>query len=176
MTAKPANFGLWFVVLGLFVMAGLLALRDCAEFRQEAARSPVGKLAPDAPVTTLSGQSLLLSSFRGRPVWLNFFATWCPPCKAEMPQIEARYRQLHAKHLLVVGVDQQETPQLIARFVKPLSITFPIVIDEGPAAASYSVFNLPTSVFIDSHGIVRALRIGEMSPEEMNADLAQIMK
>ncbi len=175
MTKKPVNFGLWLVVLGLFAVAGLLILRDYHAFRRAALASPIGKAAPDAPVTTLTGDPLRLSSFHGQPVWLNFFATWCPPCKAEMPAIERHYRQLQGAHLQVVGVDQEETPQLIERFVKPFSITYPIVIDEGPAAATYSVFALPTSVFIDARGIVRAVKIGQMSPAEMDADLRRIL-
>jgi thiol-disulfide isomerase/thioredoxin len=175
MTKKPSRLGLWLLVFGLFAVAGLLWVRDYHAVKLEEAASPVGKPARDAPVTTLDGDSERLASFDGHPVWLNFFATWCPPCKREMPQIEQRYRKLGPKGLSVIGVDQEETPELISRFVKPLSITFPIVIDEGPAAATYNVFALPTSVFIDAHGIVRAVKTGELSGEEMDADLARIM-
>lgn len=166
---------LWLVVLGLFALAGLLAYKDYGDYQRSAMSAPVGKLAPDAPVTALDGEPLRLSSFKGRPVWLNFFATWCPPCKAEMPQIEQRYARLHGRRLVVVGIDQQETPTLIDKFTKPLSLTFPIVIDEGPAAADYNVFALPTSVFIDAHGVVRAVKVGEMSETEMDKDLARIL-
>lgn len=150
-------------------------MRDYRGVKLANAANPVGKPARDAPVTTLDGNPARLASFHGHPVWLNFFATWCPPCKAEMPQIEQRYRRLAPKGLGVVGIDQEETPDLIARFVKPMSITFPIVIDEGPAAATYDVFALPTSVFIDAHGIVRAVKTGELSGDEMDTDLARIM-
>jgi cytochrome c biogenesis protein CcmG/thiol:disulfide interchange protein DsbE len=175
MTKKGSNLGLWLLVLGLFAVAGLLLLRDYTAVKLAQAASPVGKPARDAPVTMLNGDSEHLASFTGHPVWLNFFATWCPPCKQEMPQIEQRYRRLGPKGLNVIGVDQEETPELIARFTKPLSITFPIVIDEGPAAATYGVFALPTSVFIDAHGIVRAVKTGELTGQEMDADLARIM-
>jgi peroxiredoxin len=171
---KPAHFGLWLLVLGLFVVAGLLIARDAHIMKQAALENPVGRPAPDAPVTTLGGDPARLSSLRGHPVWLNFFATWCPPCKAEMPQIEQRYQRLHNDHLEVVGLDQQETPKLIQPFVNRLGVTFPVLIDEGPAAAAYSVFALPTSVFIDSQGVVRAVKTGEMSPAEMDADLKLI--
>ncbi len=175
MIRKPANVGLWLLVLGLFAVAGLLAVRDYRAVQRVNAASPVGKPARDAPLTMLDGGSTSLSTFRGHPVWLNFFATWCPPCKAEMPEIERRYHRLHPKGLAVVGVDQDETPELIARFVKPRAITFPIVIDEGPAAAAYDVFALPTSVFIDAHGIVRAVHTGQLSGDQMDAYLARIM-
>ncbi|HXW50437.1 MAG TPA: redoxin domain-containing protein [Candidatus Acidoferrales bacterium] len=175
MTAKPTNIGLWLLVVALFAVAGLLLARDYKAVKLADAASPVGKPARDAPLTTLSGGSTSLHSFAGHPVWLNFFATWCPPCKAEMPQIETRYRRLHGQGLEVVGVDQEETPELIARFTRPFSITFPIVIDEGPAAAAYGVFALPTSVFIDARGIVRVVRTGELSPDDMDEYLARIM-
>ena len=175
MTKKGTHLGVWLLVLGLFAVAGLLWARDYRTVKLEEAASPVGKPARDAMVTTLAGASARLNSYLGHPVWLNFFATWCPPCKHEMPEIEQRYRRFGPKGLSVIGVDQEETPALIARFVKPLSITFPIVIDEGPAAATYGVFALPTSVFIDAHGIVRAMKTGELSGKEMDADLARIM-
>jgi cytochrome c biogenesis protein CcmG, thiol:disulfide interchange protein DsbE len=175
MTAKPTHIGLWLLVVALFAVAGLLFARDYKAVQLADAASPVGKPARDAPLTTLSGGSTSLRSFAGHPVWLNFFATWCPPCKAEMPQIEARYRRLHPQGLEVIGVDQEETPDLIARFTRPYAITFPIVIDEGPAAAAYGVFMLPTSVFIDAHGIVRAMKTGQLSTDDMDKDLARIM-
>jgi cytochrome c biogenesis protein CcmG/thiol:disulfide interchange protein DsbE len=175
MTRTPANLGLWFLVFGLFAGAGLRWLRDYAAFRHEAALNPVGKAAPDAPVTTLDGRPLRLSSFAGRPLWLNFFATWCPPCKAEQPSIEALYRRFRSQRLEVVGIDQDETPRLVAPYLQRYAISYPVVIDEGPAAAAYNVFDLPTSVFIDSRGVVRALKIGQMSPQEMSADLKHIL-
>jgi cytochrome c biogenesis protein CcmG, thiol:disulfide interchange protein DsbE len=175
MSTKGLRLGLWLVVLGLFAVAGLLWIRDYHAVKLAEATSPIGKPARDAPVTTLDGDSERLASFTGHPVWLNFFATWCPPCKQEMPQIEQRYRRWGPNGLSVVGVDQEETPALVARFVKPLSITFPIVIDEGPAAATYEVFALPTSVFIDARGIVRAVHTGVLSGAQMDQELARIM-
>lgn len=150
-------------------------MRDYHAVKLAQTTSPIGKPARDAQVTTLEGNSARLASYTGHPVWLNFFATWCPPCKQEMPQIEQRYRRLKPQGLTVVGVDQDETPALVARFVKPYAITFPIVIDEGPAAATYDVFALPTSVFIDAHGIVRAVHIGVLSGGQMDKELALIM-
>jgi hypothetical protein len=93
-----------------------------------------------------------------------------------MPQVEQRYRRYRSAGLQVVGVDQQEGPALIAPFIKALRISFPVVIDDGAAAAAYKVFALPTSVFVDSNGVVRAFKIGEMSPANMDADLAQILE
>jgi cytochrome c biogenesis protein CcmG, thiol:disulfide interchange protein DsbE len=175
MMRKTLKSGVWLVVLGLFVIAGLLVIRDYRAFRQEAASSAVGKVAPNAPVTTLAGESMQLRALRGHPVWLNFFATWCPPCKAETPDVEARYRALRSRSLEVLGIDQEESPQLVEPWIKKFGITFPVVIDEGPAAASYDVFMLPTSVFIDAGGIVRAVHIGQMTPSQMDTDLKRIL-
>ena len=175
MTERAVRPPGWPLVLVLFAVAGLLLLRDCHSLRQGSLAGPIGKAAPDAPVVAMDGAKSRLHSFHGRPLWLNFFATWCQPCKAEMPEIEQRYKRLGGASLAVVGVDQQETPALVARFARPLALSFPIVIDDGPAASAYDVFALPTSVFIDEHGVVQAVHVGEMSPQQMDADLARII-
>lgn len=163
------------VMLVLFAVACLLLLRDVHVFRQAAMESPIGKPAPDVSVLTLDGRSMRLEA-HGHPLWLNFFATWCPPCKVEMPDIERRYLLNRKDGLLVVGVDQQENPALVKRFAQPLGITFPLVIDSGQAAAKYRAFAFPTSVFIDARGVVRALHTGAMTQAAMDADLATILK
>jgi cytochrome c biogenesis protein CcmG/thiol:disulfide interchange protein DsbE len=176
---RRRDYGRWLMVLVLFALAGLLGVRNWrAEraFELGTAGRIVGSPAPDVPFTTLNGGHMQLAALRGRPVWLNFFATWCGPCRTEMPQIERRYRSFAGRGLVVLGVDQQETPPQVEGFAKRLGLTFPLVIDEGPAAARFGVFALPTSVFVDARGIVRAVKTGQMRPADMDADLALIIR
>lgn len=176
MTTRAVKMAGWSLVLVLFAVAGLLLLRDYHQLRAASLLSRIGKNAPDVAVVGMDGASLRLAAFRGHPLWLNFFATWCPPCKSEMPEIERHYRRYYEDGLDVVGIDQQETPTLIKRFAKPLAITFPLVIDNGPAAESYRVFALPTSVFVDAQGVIRAVHTGAMTSQQMDADVARILK
>lgn len=165
----------WLIVLVLFAGAGLLLRRDVGMFQHMPGQGHIGKQAPDATVVALDGRSQRLGALRGRPVWLNFFATWCGPCKSEMPDIEIEYRRFHRDGLEVVGLDQQESAELVAAFVRPFGLSFPLVLDHGGAAAAYGVFAIPTSVFVDRSGVVQAVHIGAMSPAQMEADLRKIM-
>ncbi len=161
-------------VLVLFALPGLLFLHD----RHAAFAAPglVGRAAPDAAVWNSKGFAEHLSAIHGRPVWLNFFATWCPPCKEEMPRIEQRYQRYKNSGLVVVGVDEQESRGELASYAQSLNLTFPIVIDDGPARAAYRVSDLPTSVFIDARGIVQGVYAGEMTDEDMDTALTAIVR
>jgi len=92
-----------------------------------------------------------------------------------MPAIEIEYRRFHRDGLEVLGVDQQEDRARVAGFVKPFGLSFPLAIDQGALAQTYGVIAIPTSVFIDRSGIVRAVHIGAMDPAQMEADLKKIM-
>jgi thiol-disulfide isomerase/thioredoxin len=81
-----------------------------------------GFRAPDFTLTTLDGETVTLSDLRGQPVLINFWATWCPPCRAEMPAIQAAYEQYAAQELVVLGVDMAESPQTVAGFVQESSL------------------------------------------------------
>ena len=165
----------WLIVLVLFAVAGLLLRHDINVFQETSSRGPIGKQAPDGTVLALDGHSTRLAAYHGRALWLNFFATWCRPCRAEMPAIEIEYRRFHRDGLEVLGVDQQEDRARVAAFVKPFGLSFPLAIDQGALAQTYGVIAIPTSVFIDRSGIVRAVHIGAMDPAQMEADLKKIM-
>lgn len=165
----------WLIVLVLFAVAGLLLRHDISVFQEASSRGPIGKQAPDGIVLALDGRSTRLAAYHGRALWLNFFATWCGPCRAEMPDIEIEYRRFHRDGLEVLGVDQQEDRARVAGFVKPFGLSFPLAIDQGSLAQTYGVIAIPTSVFIDRSGVVRAVHIGAMNPAQMETDLKKIM-
>ena len=142
---------------------------------QSTGRARVGSLAPEVQLVALDGKRLTFSAYRGRPVWVNFFATWCPPCKDELPEIELRYQRLHGQGLVVLGVDQQEAPALVRPFIAHFGLRYPVVVDKGQGATTYDLNALPTSVFIDRNGVVRFIQIGEMSPLLMDTALAKIL-
>jgi peroxiredoxin len=111
-----------------------------------------GFSAPGFSLPDLEGRILSLDSLRGRPVLLNFFATWCPPCIAEMPALEA-LAQAQPDCLKVVGIAEDSgSADEIAAFARQRRLTYPLLLDDGSAGASYSVRALPHSVLIDSGG------------------------
>jgi thiol-disulfide isomerase/thioredoxin len=130
-----------------------------------------GEPAPDFALPSYDGPVVRLSDFRGRIVLVNFWATWCGPCRAEMPEIEAVYRE-HKDDLVVLAVnverfDAEETRRLVRDFRDELGLTFPILFDtpNGEVFKQYRLRGLPDTFFIDRDGIVREVSYGQMSRE-----------
>jgi peroxiredoxin len=122
----------------------------------------IGEKAPDFELKTLTGETLKLSSLKGKKVMLNFWATWCPPCKAEMPEMEQFSKEANEDIVvLAVNID----PQLdVQGFVDENKITFPILLDaEDIVNETYQVLSIPTTYFIDSQGIIQNKYTGAMS-------------
>jgi peroxiredoxin len=181
-TAPRAPVTGWIIVAALFVIAAAIfatsfqrAVSVPTGGDQISGRARVGSIAPDVDLITLDGKRVSIASYRGKPLWVNFFATWCPPCKEELPEIERRYQNEKSRGLVVLGVDQQETPALIKPFIARFRLGYPVVIDAGQGAMTYDLGALPTSIFVDRAGIVRFIEIGEMTPPLMDRALSTIL-
>ncbi|HET9475921.1 MAG TPA: TlpA disulfide reductase family protein [Dehalococcoidia bacterium] len=132
--------------------------------------------APDFRVQTLDGEYHELSEFRGRPVWINFWASWCPPCRAENPDIQAVYEANKADGLVVLGIAIGEEDGTVRGYVDRTGLTYDIGLDRGTdIAAAYRIVGIPTHFFIDRDGILREWRIGSMSKKTMENKVAEIM-
>lgn len=134
--------------------------------------------APDFTLRTLAGDSVALSSFKGRPVFLNFWASWCDPCRGEMADI-ARAAAAHADQRLVVlaiNLTDQEHLVDVRRFVAEVPMPFPVLLDSrGRVRKRYRLRGVPTSVFIDTLGVVQFVNPGPMSPEALQRGLSLIL-
>lgn len=143
-------------------------------YAQRAPATPVvGRSAPAFHLRTLGGQNASLADYRGRPVVVNFWATWCEPCKQEMPALQSEA----ASHpgLTILGVDNVEAAVKVRPFVQQLGLTFPILLDQdGSVVEQYRVIGMPTSFFIDRSGTLRAVYRGALTRGSMNQDLATI--
>lgn len=135
----------------------------------------VGSPAPDFTLVDIDGQVVQLSDFRGRPVWINFWASWCQFCRAEMPVMEERYQREQARGLVLLGIDLQEDPATIRKWVGERFHWQFLVDTKGAAANLYQLAGLPTHVFIDRTGVVRSVRIAQLSGAQMDAELATIL-
>jgi peroxiredoxin len=127
----------------------------------------VGEMAPDFTAYDISGNQVSLSDFRGQAVWLNFWGSWCPPCRAEMPDIQAAYADLAPKGIVLLAISLDEPPQDAALFAARNNATFTILTDQyrqetGP---NYPIYNFPTHIFIDADGRVRYLALSQLSTE-----------
>jgi len=127
-----------------------------------------GNLAPNFELTTLSGETVQLSDYRGEKVMLNFWATWCPPCRAEMPDMEKFYNNEDVKILAVNLTNTEESPDAVKKFKKEFELSFPILMDEKLAVANkYQIQPIPTSYMIDSNGKIQHIALGAMNYEMM---------
>ena len=137
-----------------------------------------GDPAPPFRLATADGKTVDNATIRGRPAYLNFFATWCGPCVVETPSIVALSKKYAPRGLLVIGVDVGENAVKATGFARQYGVPYPLAID--PDTTTRSTYGgglyFPLHVFVDAHGIVRLYHPGEMSAAEIEAAIATILK
>ncbi len=139
-----------------------------------------GFLAPDFELKTPTGENVKLADLRGQAVLVNLWATWCPPCRAEMQTIEKVYRDYKDQGFTVLAVNMthQDNPLAVVPFTEKLRLTFPILLDEtGMVANAYQLQSLPSSYFIRRDGIINEVVIGgPMSEALLRTRIEDILK
>lgn len=173
-------------LIGLMVLAGCGAASKVAPTGNPAAvqigTNPVvlgdnpvqlGETVPDVTFE-LGGKTIKLSDYRGKTVVLNFWATWCGPCRLEMPDFEALYRQ--RSNLMIIGFNQRENEEQVRAFATDVGATFPLVLDRsGTIAASFNVtLGLPTTYFIDPKGIIQKVELRAMTRSQITKYLDEL--
>lgn len=138
---------------------------------QPTAKSP----APDFAMRYADGAEVRLSDLRGHPILINFWATWCGPCRLEMPDIIAAYQKHKDAGFIVIAVNLEESADKIKPFADELGMALPIVMDEGVAARAYQVRVMPSSFFIDREGKISARWLGVLTPSLIEKNLAPIL-
>ncbi len=132
----------------------------------------VGQPAPPFSWTTPTGQTVHLTDYRGKRVVINFWATWCEPCRAEMPTLNALNGH---DDIVVIGINKGQDIALIPPFADELGLTFPLVSDpDGDVSVAFSARNLPTSIFVDRTGTIAAISIGVLSEDALTLQLERL--
>ncbi len=128
-----------------------------------------GFLAPAFETTTLSGQPIALTDSRGQVTVVNFWATWCGPCRIEMPHLQAAYEELADDGLEILAIDRDEAPGQVEAFRDENGLTFPILLDPGEAitAVQYQVISMPTTFVLDRNGVIVARHLGPLTAEQL---------
>ena len=131
----------------------------------------VGQPVPDFTLETLGGELVSLSSFRGQVVVLNFWATWCTPCREEMTEFQALWEEHDPQgNLMLLAVNLQESTDSVAAFVDEFGLTFPIALDsDGDVLDKYGLPGLPGTFFIDEAGILQARVLGPLDADRLRA-------
>ena len=143
-----------------------------------AQRVKLGARAPEIDLATLAGGRVKLSKLRGHPVVVSFWGTWCAPCREEFPELVRAYREHGSAGLYVLGVngrDQELRTKDVQRFVDEFSVPFDIALDQrGRARKDYRIPWLPTTVFIDTSGVVQRVHFGPISRDDLDRAIALI--
>jgi peroxiredoxin len=135
----------------------------------------IGTPAQDFTGTTVDGQKVSLSSYKGHAVWLTFGASWCAACKAEAPDIEAAYQKFKARGVVVLSVSISEDSATVKDYGDRIGLTFPKIADPDTRIASaYRVSGIPAHFFIDASGVLSSVKTGGMSPGQMDAALTEV--
>ena len=156
--------------LALFLLGALAA---CASSGKAGVRA--GDVAPTWSDPLVSGTTLSFASLKGSPVYLNFFASWCPPCNVETPWIEALQRRYASQGLHVVGIDEEENASTARTFAQKYHLTYPVVVDANTLESLYHINGLPVHVFIRRDGTIYENVAGEMSQAEIAAAVKAIL-
>ncbi|MGC8837925.1 MAG: TlpA family protein disulfide reductase [Anaerolineae bacterium] len=136
----------------------------------------VGAQAPDFVLWDLKGNEVSLGRLRGHPVVLNFWATWCPPCREEMPELAAAYEAYRERGVLFVGINFLEDADRVREYVEWMEVPFPVALDvTGEVVSSYQVRALPSTFFIDREGTVVRRYTGPLTRDLLDQYLAELL-
>jgi len=169
------------LILAAAVVVAILAFR----FYQGGGNGPppvggpamlAGAPAASFPVKALGGAPDSLANYRGKVVLVNLWATWCPPCREEIPALETLYRQYRSQGFVVLGIDQGESAKVAGEFARKYGVTYPVLVDDGQQyGRAYAALGLPTSILVDRAGKIIKGVDGEMSLAQMREVVASAM-
>ena len=137
-----------------------------------------GFLAPDFSLRTPEGETVTLSELRGQAVLVNLWATWCPPCKAEMPTLQAYHNKYNGEGFSIIAINDGDPTPDVVQFAKDYNLTFPIWLDPTYIATedAFKTLNLPSSFVIDRNGIIRWQWVGEINRKMLEKFVTPIIK
>jgi len=163
------------VKLAALALAALLAAQMLSRDRGPESMT-VGKAAPQLVLPDMDGNTVDLARYRGQVVAVNFWATWCPPCKDEIPALSTAWREGRDRCLEILGVTEESTREDTEAAVKKLAIPYPVLLDpEGTAARSYGLTAYPRTYLVDAEGVVRKVFDGTVTREALARAVAPLL-
>lgn len=143
---------------------------------KQTGQDTISEKAIDFTLKDLDGKKVSLSDYKGKSVYLNFFATWCPPCRGEMPDIEKVYQKYKDKDFVVLAVDLGEDRDTVKNFIEKNKYSFKVLLDSDQTVGEqYSTTAIPVSIFIDKKGNIVAKKVGAMTSGEMELNVKMLI-
>lgn len=177
-SSAPHRYIVWLIALAALVVIAFV-FEPFFVSRPANTTGPAGLVGQSAPVFSLRddrGLPVSLARYRGSLVVMNLWASWCPPCRAEMPDLQRLAARYAGSGLAVVGVNEGESPQRAAAFAASLQIRFPIWIDSGEEyGRTYTALGLPTTIVVDRHGTVARAFDGALTFDQMRAAVGPLL-
>jgi cytochrome c biogenesis protein CcmG/thiol:disulfide interchange protein DsbE len=178
--SKTQRILLYFLVLIAGAAWIVLSTDNTSATAGKTSAPQAGFAAPDFTLKTPAGEEYTLSELKGSAVLVNLWATWCPPCRAEMPAIEKMYQEYKDQGLVVLAINMtyQDDPANVAPFIQEYGLTFPVLLEEtSDVGAAYQLRSLPSTYFINRAGIIQEVVIGgPMSEALLRTRIEQILK
>lgn len=135
-----------------------------------------GNRARDFTLEALDGTNVSLQDYLGSVVLINFWATWCPPCADEIPDLQATYEARKDDGFVVLGVNVEESREVVAPFVASYDVTYPVLLDEtGNVIKMYRALGLPVSVIVDQDGVIQVRHVGYVTAAQLEGYLAELL-
>ena len=166
------------VLIVLAIVLMIIATHDnTASTAAQTTDTASAKMVPDFTLAGLDGSPIALSDFRGHYVLLNFWATWCPPCQAELPELQAYYTAYRSKGFVLLGIDVQEDPTTVSAFLQQRGFDYPVGVDvTGAVHASFGTNALPLSVLVGPNGeLVKMWRPGPITRSMLEQDVTPLL-
>ena len=168
-------------LIGVVVVAAVIALFVAAHHRRNgavhSAQSGGPQAAPDFSLPDLSGATVTLSSFRGKVVLLDFWATWCEPCRDETPHFVDLQNRYAPQGLQIIGVSMDDSPEPVRDFAQKFQINYSVVMGNAKTGQLYGgILGLPVAYFIDRQGRIRSRHIGATKPEVFEKEIADLLR
>ena len=164
------------ITIGLLALIAAILLLSNNSPTQILSPAQIGKPLGDFSLKDIGGRSVQLSDYAGKVVLINAWATWCPPCKAEMPDLNAYYQTYADTGFVILAINAGDTPSQAADFATQAGLSFPILLDpDVQVLDSLGVRSYPTSILVGADGVVKTIHMGMFTPETLEAEITPFL-